>query len=503
MIFLLFSILSLFTLILYGVFFSFHFYSHFILSMFVHGVSGGKVYFLLLYSMVLFLLLFLRRKRGSGPRWTRWAGKLFVFFVVLGMMASIGSYLHYIKTYSLPVEAHHYHFKGIYNSVNYFPHIHTSKLYLYQIGHLLGFEQALKNMDDGRVFVDVIPAFYPYVTLCSVLSAIFLSFFLVPGIVSRWEDRNQTGISILCILSSNSIVKCLSDGGPFAYDFLIAIGILHILMCTKTPEEVQAFLKRRWKVFFWVSFGVLSLECLIDPSFGMVTYTLKNGIVILSIYGFIYVMTIRAALHHPWLKWTFLTVLVLFLSYTVFLRYSVYIKPFLVYLDEGTEIHYFYYKEGHLPERLKGGHVKFDSSFLKIYSFSLEKREKVLDLYRTLGENPYRNRHLAMIPSGKGRAYGMLGRFIFLTLEKRELVLRVLDIFDLKLREEDLDRKSFYGEIAFDPSFFPVLSHAEGEKITQLDENHKFVMYYFLNRFFHHAGVKEYIFTPMGFYRFN
>jgi len=351
--------------------------------------------------------------------------------------------------------------------------------------------------------VDVIPAFYPYVTLCSVLSAIFLSFFLVPGIVSRWEDRNQTGISILCILSSNSIVKCLSDGGPFAYDFLIAIGILHILMCTKTPEEVQAFLKRRWKVFFWVSFGVLSLECLIDPSFGMVTYTLKNGIVILSIYGFIYVMTIRAALHHPWLKWTFLTVLVLFLSYTVFLRYSVYIKPFLVYLDEGTEIHYFYYKEGHLPERLKGGHVKFDSSFLKIYSFSLEKREKVLDLYRTLGENPYRNRHLAMIPSGKGRAYGMLGRFIFLTLEKRELVLRVLDIFDLKLREEDLDRKSFYGEIAFDPSFFPVLSHAEGEKITQLDENHKFVMYYFLNRFFHHAGVKEYIFTPMGFYRFN
>ena len=82
------------------------------------------------------------------------------------------------------------------------------------------------------------------------------------------------------------------------------------------------------------------------------------------------------------------------------------------------------------------------------------------------------------------------------------MALRVPGIFDIKLKEEDLNRKSFQGEIAFDPSYFPVLSHAEGGKIA-LDENHKFVMYYFLNRFFLHSGVKEYVLVPLGFYRFN
>jgi hypothetical protein len=147
--------------------------------------------------------------------------------------------------------------------------------------------------------------------------------------------------------------------------------------------------------------------------------------------------------------------------------------------------------------------VKFDSSFVSVYGFSTTKKEKVLHLYKTLGENPYRNRHIAIIRPKKRKAYGILAKIIFLEFEQKEVALRIPGIFDLKLKEEDLDRKSFQGEIAFDPSYFPALSHAEGGRITQLDENHKFVMYYFLNRFFQHSGVKEYILVPLGFYRFN
>lgn len=473
--------------------------------MFVHGVSGGKVYFLLIYSTIVFFLLFFQKENRRGGRLmeTRRAGKLLTFLVLFGMAASLGSYLYYINAYSLPVEAYHYHFKGIYNSVNYFPHIHTSKLFLYKMGSLLGIEQALGGMDDGRVFVNAVPAFFPYATLFSVLSIIILSFFVIPEMVNQWENRNRIGISILTVLSFSSIIKSLSDGGPFAYDFLVATGVIYILMHAKNPEEVKTFLKRRWKVFFWVSFGVLSLGCLMDPSLGIATYTIKHGSVLLSIHAFIYFLTIQTSLKNRWLKWILLTVLTLFLSYTVYGRYSIYIKPFLVYLNEGTEIHYFYYKDRPLPGRLIGSRVKSDSDFLILYCFAIEKREKVLDLYRTLGENPYRNRHIAIIRSGKERAYGILGKLIFLEFEKKDVALRVLDIFDLTLREENLDRKRFFGEIAFDPSYFPVLSHAQGGTITQLDENHKFVMYYFLNRFFYHAGVKEYILTPAGFYRFN
>jgi hypothetical protein len=470
--------------------------------MFVHGVSGGKVYFLLTYSTVVFFFLFLKgeKKRIYRSMKIWWAGR---FIVLLGMLASLGSYIHYIIAYDLPVEAYHYHFRGIYNSVNYFPHIHTSKLYLYKIGSLLGLERALENMDDGRAFVNIVPAFYPYVTLGSTLLIIFLSFFFIQEIVNRWEGRNKVSVSILTVLSFNAIIKCLSDGGPFAYDFLVAIGIMHILMHTESPEELKAFLIDRWKFFWWVSLGILSFEFLIDPSLGIITYTLENGLLILSIYFFICFIIIRNTLINRWLKWVFLATLIFSLSYSVYARYSIYIKPFLVHLDEGTQIHYFYYKDNRLPKYLKRSRVIFDSGFLNIYSFLTERRESVLHLYKTLGENPYRNRHVAIISPKKRKAYGIFSKIIFLEFEKREVALRVSHIFDLKLTEEDLSQKRFRAEIAFNPSYFPVLSHAEGGKITQLDENHKFVMYYFLNRFFEDSGIKEYILTPVGFYRFN
>jgi len=176
-------------------------------------------------------------------------------------------------------------------------------------------------------------------------------------------------------------------------------------------------------------------------------------------------MMVRKALRNRLLKRVFLAVLTVFLSYSGYMKYSTYVKPFLAYLDEGTEIHYYYYKDNHLPERLKRSRLKFDSSFLRIYSFSIEKKENVLQLYKTLGENPYRNRHVAIINPGKRKAYGILAKIISLEFEKREVALIVFGIFDFKLTEEDLNRKSFRGEIAFDPSYFPVLSHAEGGKM--------------------------------------
>jgi len=497
------SILTLFTLILYGIHFSFRFYSHFILSMFVHGVSGGKIYFLLIYSAVVFLLLFLqngkKRKDRSAPM--GWTGRLFLLWVILGMGASMGSFVRYVMTYDLPLEVHHYHFREIYNSVNYFPHIHTSKLYLYKIGDLLGFDQALKNMDDGRVFANAVPAFYSYVTLLSTISVLILSFFIISRIVFKWETTNKTGVSILCVLSFYSVIKCISDGGLFAYDFLVAAGALYILMHTKSPGEVNTFFKKRWKILFWATIGILSIQCLIDPSLEIVTYTLKHGLVILSIHSLTYIVFIRNSLTNRRLKGLFLTTLSLFLIYTVYQRYSVYLEPFFSYLEKGTEVHYFHYKDRQIPERLKGSRIKFASDFFNIYCLTIQEKERVLDIYRSLGENPYRNRHIAILFPKKSRAYGLLGEFIPLDF-KKEVALKVLNIFDLKLTEKN-SKESFLLEMAFDPSYFPVFAHAEGGKINQLDENHKFVIYYFLNRFSYFSGIKEYILIPHGFYRFD
>jgi len=503
MMLLLLSLLMFLTFVLYCLDFSFRFYSHFVLGLFVHGVSGGKIYFLLLYSAAAFLLLYFKNKdkRKDGPTPMGWIGKLFLLGVILGMGASLGSYIQYVMTYDLPLEVHHYHFREAYNSVNYFPHIHTSKLYLYQVGNLLGFEQALKNMDDGRVFVNAVPVFYSYVTLFSTVSVLLMSFFFMLRIVFKWEESHQTGVAALIILSFHSMIKCLSDGGPFAYDFLVAAGILYILMHTSGPEEVITFLKKRWKVFFWATFGILSFECLIDPSLGIATYTLKHGMTALCIQLFIYFVLIRNPLTNRRRKGLFMLILFLILIYTIYQRYSIYLRPFFSILEGGTEIHYFHYNDRALPERLRGSEIRFGSDFFNIYCLTLQDKERVLDIYQSLGENPYRNRHIAIISPKKSQAYGILGEFIPLDF-KKEVTLKVLNVFDLKLMKKN-SKESFLLEMSFDPSYFPVLAHAEGGKINQLDENHKFVIYYFLNRFFYSSGIEEYILIPHGFYRLD
>lgn len=491
-------------LTLYIVSFSFRFYVHPILNLITHGVSGGKIYFFLIYSAISFLvLLFYKEKTKFGiSKENHWTKRLFFFFVFLGMASSIGSYLYYIHKYSLSIQTYHYHFKDIYNSVNFFPHIHTSKLYLHIIGRAFGMDHLLGGMDDGRVFEGAIPIFFPYITLCSILVTVPLSFFLMKKIVHSWGERYQAGISILCGISFSSVFKTISDGGPLAYDFLLAISLIYILTGTKSPEDVAAFIKKRWRIFFWCLFFVFSLMCLIDHSFGILIYTIKNSLIIFIVYSAIYFLTIRDTIKKRWLH-VIIVLYSLFFSYAVYMQYIIYIKPFHNYLEKGTEIHYFHYKERPLPEFLEKGRAIFDSEFLKIYSFSTEERIQPIKIYKAFSENPYRNRHIAIISPKKRQAYGIIADILFIDFKRRETSLKVPGIIHLKLTKKDFEKEKFDAEIAFNPLYFPALSHAEEGRITQLDENHKFVMYYFLNRFFLYYGVKEYILTPIAFYRFN
>jgi len=181
----------------------------------------------------------------------------------------------------------------------------------------------------------------------------------------------------------------------------------------------------------------------------------------------------------------------------------VYIRPFQIYLDKGTKIHYFYYKDRPLPGFLKNSKLIFDTDFFRIYSIEIEKKIRPIDIYRAYNENPYRGRHIAIITPKMRQAYGIIGDILFINLKDEKVSLKVPQILHLRLSKKDSPKEVLQAEIAFDPSYFPALSHVEGGTITQLDENHKFVMYYFLNRFFFHYNLKEYIFTPIAFYRFN
>ena len=490
-------------LIIYISSFIFRFYSHFILNIFVHGVSGGKVYFFLIYTTLVFIYLFItEKKQGWHKIHHARTIKAFVFLMFLNFFTSLIPYLYYIKKFNLSIAGYHYHFKGVYNSVNYFPHIHTTKLFIYKIGNILGMGHLLRGMDDGRVFVDVIPNFFAYMTLFVVLSVLFLSFPIINAIVNDWEDRFRIGVSILSVLSFNSVIKCLSDGGPFSYDFLVGLGIIATLIKTKNPNTLISFIKKRWRVFFWIAFGIISMECFIDSSFGIAIYTLKNGITILSVYTFIYLIIARKTFK----KGVFFLLFIinaLFISYTVYDRYNIYIKPFHKFLDVNTAVHYFYYKDAPLPRSLNKSQLKYDTDFMSIYNVPFNKGERIIDLYKGLGENPYRNRHIAIMGPKKRQAYGIYGNITFIKFEDRSVLLKLPKIFYLKLKNKDVKRDIFNVEMVFDVNYFPVLAHAEEGAINQIDENHKFLMYYFLNRLFKYFGIDEYIFTPLVFYRFN
>jgi hypothetical protein len=84
-----------------------------------------------------------------------------------------------------------------------------------------------------------------------------ITFYLIPFTVNRWDNKFRTGIAIIAVFACHSIIKCLSDGDPFAYDFLISLGVLSVLINSQNPEEVMLFLKKRVKVFFWAAFLIL------------------------------------------------------------------------------------------------------------------------------------------------------------------------------------------------------------------------------------------------------
>jgi len=499
--FLIYSIISFVILVFYSVSFEFKFYSHFIISQIAHGVSGGKIYFCLIYFSVCFLVLYFKRNRKSVIPITKKVLWTSILFIISGTLSSLCSYIHYIIKYNLPVGSYAFHFREIYNSINYFPHIHTSKLYLYKISGLTGFDRFLTNMDDGRAFVDVIPAIYPYLTAISTIYLIVaFTFYLIPFTVNRWDKKFRAGIAIITVFACHSIIKCLSDGGPFAYDFIISFGVLSVLINSRSPEEVMLFVKKRVKVFFWATFLILSLLFCLDPYLGILTYTLKHGLAFLAILVLIYFITIKKEFKKRLIFASIIVGLSFYILYNISAKFFIYIRPFLSFVDSGTVIHYFHYKGDKLPELLRNGKLIFKDDFIDIYKYKTERKEKILGIYRAFNENPYRNRHIAIMPVDREKVSGIFAEVTMLSLKGAKIILPTTGIFQLNLTKKDLDKMNFYAEMVFNSAYFPCLAKAENTVITLLDENHRFVMYYFVNRFLNYYGINEFIFIPFGFY---
>ncbi|MCS7281585.1 MAG: hypothetical protein NZ583_08230 [Desulfobacterota bacterium] len=537
------SISSLLILFLYVLSFSFRFYTHPFLNLLTHGVSGGKMYFFLAYASISLFIAHLTLnmgKRSNKPeketepkeRFLRnhsimkrpfirknlpLPTKKTLFFISLsaGMLSSIGSYLWYVIKFDLSLSAYHYHFRDTANSVNSLLHIHTSKLFIYTLSEVFGIDQSLSGMDTGSVFKDVIPLVFPLSTSLCFFLCLFLSLFLIRDTVLRWNERERVGISVLSVLCFFSVIKAMADGGPLAYDFLVGVPFIYLILSSDSYEGMVHLLRKSWRILFWAYFLLLSLIAFLDPSLGMLSYTLQNVTRTLSLFLFVLFLTVRHKTTRP----TFLIGITLsssVLALAISNSFKTSIKPFLSPVGSYAVIHYFDFqrdssftdtdqlKDRALPYCLTQKEPVYTSPFVdvfRIYPKAIypKAEETPLEIYRRFNENPLRNRHLAIL-EGEKRTCGLVLRIRFVRTDTQEVHLDTLPILHLGAVRDTKDPDAFFLTLKFNPQIFPFLAHSEKRDINQLDENHKWIMYLFLNHYLYHSGVREFIMTPMAFF---
>ena len=123
--------------------------------------------------------------------------------------------------------------------------------------------------------------------------------------------------------------------------------------------------------------------------------------------------------------------------------------------------------------------------------------KRIIDAYSELGENPFRNRNVAIISPDDSKAYGFI--FVLKVLKSGDEVnLTPNNFVKIKVLQNlsKVSEKAFLLKVTFNKALFPSLWEI---KPSVIGENNKFAVYYFLNHYFLSCGIKEYIIIPYYF----
>jgi len=454
-------------------------YLHYAINPFISGVSKFKINFFLAYILYLGSLAVLP---GAGLG-ERAAGRLkFALAGLIGaaLAANWLSFSLFVRRFSLPLDRYAYHFKGYDHSINYFGHTHTGKAVIAGLLALLHLDRLSEHYDTGLVFAGYVPVWLVLVLAVSVGAAFVVLTLLFKPVLAAWRGDRPALAFLIYALAGAHVLKCSIDGGVFSYDLLPSLFALQLLLTSSGAGALKENFRRRWRVYLFVSllyFCVCSL------------LSLNEGLLQLP-FGFIFTSACYAllfwALVRPVWSWRTGPVLAfccLFIAGYWSMHALRSIVPMSQRLAPGDRI------------------VYYDNSGAEVRALdrTAEAADRtLLEVYRRLGEDPLRNRRVAVIREGNDRYTGLI------------CVLKLIKSGPLKLDPDQLIRieslrpcpecgdRAYLLKIAFNPNLTPSLY---GAGLTELDEENKYAALFLLDDYLVRRGAEEFAVIPFYYYK--
>jgi hypothetical protein len=461
---------------------------HFLLIQLCHGTSSGKVFYLLFFTIAVFLRLAVFRPASTPSPGDRRGVMLWAIALTsIGLASSLLSHVLYIWTYSLPVGWASWHWKNGINSVTSITHVHTSKAaiaWLFEVSYLTG---AHHHFDTGYVYLDVVPSWLTATIGLSFVGAIVCWLIVAPRVIGIGSRSSVMARAWVFALAGASLTKSILDGGPLAYDAVVAAATLVVLYHTASDNKPamsrNSLILLGLSVLFW-----LALLVAIDPSSLMPQA--QRALYRAAIYVTILWLPSVAALRRASAGGMCCRALCGVVGVVVagcFLSQQV--RVTLVPLVETSTDRPIYYDDQCLPLAWPQ----------KSYSAPIDT------LYRSASQDPFRVRSLSVAKHPLPQPQGLLAEATILSADHATIPIQPLGVVNFRTTQE-LDSTDFPRlrlKVEFDQNHGPALFCPPERTMTQIDENERFVAYHLLDRAMRHAGFTRYILVPYGFYERN
>lgn len=211
------------------------------LSQLCHGISGGKIWLLLACAGAVFLRLALAPRPEHAHAPVRTAALWIALSV--GLASALASYWSYTHALGLPRNAPTFHWREGLNSVNSFTHTHTSKAIIAHTLHALGLERLTTRFDTGAPYAGIVPVWISLLGGLGFVVALCELVRFAPRVVLRWPAPQRVPGALAYIIAGCGVIKCVLDGGPMAYDAVLGIIALALLLRTTDLRELPRVLR--------------------------------------------------------------------------------------------------------------------------------------------------------------------------------------------------------------------------------------------------------------------
>lgn len=449
---------------------------HFLLCQVNHGTSAGKMIFLLTFLFVGFLVLAASGEPAGLSRGRRGRLAVLAGSLLIGAVASMGSCILYARAHGLGSDAVSFHWREGINSVNSFAHVHTSKAVVANLAEALGAKGFHERFDTGWAYASAVPYWLAALSGAALVAAVVAGLAAAPPVVGRYPRRQRPAVACVYLLAAAAASKCILDGGPLAYDGLVASATLWMLAGN---ADLRGFWTRRALWLMPLALAVLWLAALRlwVPSV-WATQAQRAGYRA-ALYGLILAPALAAT--GPGRSRRVAGAAAAILAVVAGAG-----------LAESARASFwpFFQPAPARAARYVDGRVNWASL----------PAGNLLEACLAVGQDPFRSRNVSLAAAKARSASGFYAELIPLG-GRGEVAFAPDPLVRIAAAEASEDGRRIRLKVVFDPLAGPAVAEAGPGGLNQPLANERFVGYRLLDAYLRRAGLDEYILLPYGFFR--